>query len=285
LFIKGNRMKKSYLIPLCLSICAVTQADELPPVLDSSSYPLTAPPPVQTLTTPANSSYELISRIDRLQAEMQQLTGKQEELANQVAQLKQQQSKMNADFEERLRTLENKGGTPAPAAEVAPTPPAPVTETPVTIPPSPAIEGAAPTVSPKSVTPKAPEVQASGGEKQAYQQAYNSLRTGQTDQSISQFQGYLNKYPTGGYIDLAYYWLGEAYRVKPDANAARQAYTTVLEKYPNSTKTGEALLKLGYIEVDQKNTDKAREILTRVTTEYANTPAAHAAAKKLAQLK
>jgi tol-pal system protein YbgF len=283
-------MKKSYLLLLCLYVCAVAQADDLPPVIDSSSYPSSAPPPIQTLTTPAASpSYELISRIDKLQAEMQQLTGRQEELANQVAQLKQQQSKMNTDFDERLRALENKSGTPAPAAEVVPTPeaaPAPVSETPIAIPVSPATGSTVPpSVSPKSVTPKQPEVQASSGEKQAYQQAYNSLRSGQTDQSINQFQHYLSQYPTGGYIDLAYYWLGEAYRVKPDANSARQAYNTVLEKYPNSTKVSEALLKLAYIEADQKNTDKARELLTRVTTEYANTPAAHAAAKKLTQLK
>ena len=279
-------MKKSYLILLCLYVCAVAQADELPPVIDSSSYPTSAPPPMQPLTTPTSPSYELISRIDKLQAEMQQLTGKQEELANQVAQLKQQQSKMNTDFDERLRALENKGGAPAPAAEAAPAPtPAPVVETPVAIPPTPTTEGATPVVSQKSVTPKPPEIQASAGEKQSYQQAYNSLRIGQTDQSIAQFQHYISQYPTGGYIDLAYYWLGEAYRVKPDANSARQAYNTVLEKYPNSTKVAEALLKLGYIEVDEKHTDKARELLTRVTTEYSGTPAAHAAAKKLAQLK
>ena len=280
-------MKKSYLLLLCLYTCAIAQADELPPVLDSSSYPTSAPPPIQTLSAPASQSYELMSRIDKLQSEMQQLTGKQEELANQLVQLKQQQSKINADFDERLHALENKSGTPAPAAEAAPPPPAPapVTETPVVIPPSPATETTAATVSPKSVTPKPPEVQASSSEKQAYQQAYNSLRIGQTDQSIAQFQHYLSQYSTGGYIDLAYYWLGEAYRVKPDANAARQAYNTVLEKYPNSTKVAEALLKLGYVEADQKNTDKARELLTRVTTEYANTPAAHSAAKKLAQLK
>jgi TolA-binding protein len=59
----------------------------------------------------------------------------------------------------------------------------------------------------------------------------------------------------------------------------------VLEKYPNSTKVAEALLKLGYIEAEQKNTDKAREYLTRVTNEFANTPSAHAAEKKLLQLK
>jgi tol-pal system protein YbgF len=279
-------MKKSYLLLFCLYACAVAQADELPPVLDNSSYPTTAPPPMQTLTTPASPSYELMNRIDKLQAEMQQLTGKQEELANQVAQLKQQQSKINADFDERLRALENKGSAPAPApvAEAAPAP-APVIETPVVIPPSPTTEGTAPVVSQKSVTPKPPEIQASASEKQSYQQAYNSLRIGQTEQSITQFQHYISQHPTGGYIDLAYYWLGEAYRVKPDANAARQAYNTILEKYPNSTKVAEALLKLGYIEVDEKNTDKARELLTRVTTEYSGTPAAHAAAKKLAQLK
>jgi TolA-binding protein len=43
-------------------------------------------------------------------------------------------------------------------------------------------------------------------------------------------------------------------------------------------------LKLGYIEIDQKNMAKAREYLTRVTTDYPTSPAALLAAKKLLKL-
>ena len=132
--------------------------------------------------------------------------------------------------------------------------------------------------------PKSDTMQASGAEKQEYQQAYNELRNGHTDQSIEQFNAYLNKYPTGVYANNAQYWLGEAYRVKRDNNAARKAFNDVIEKYPNGIKVPDALLKLGYIEVEQKNLAKAREYLTRVTVAYPNTRAALLAEKKLLKL-
>ncbi len=133
-------------------------------------------------------------------------------------------------------------------------------------------------------TPKPAPIQVSGTEKQEYQQAYNELRNGHTNESIEQFKAYLEKYPTGGYANNAQYWLGEAYRVNQDNDAARKAFNDVLEKYPDGAKVPDALLKLGYIEIDQKNMTKAREYLTRVTTDYPKSPAALLAAKKLLKL-
>ncbi len=288
-------MKKySLLLLSCLCGCAMAQPDALPPVIDNSSYPDSAPPPTNTAVAPASNVLELIGRVDQLQNEVQQLTGKVEEQGNQINELKKQLGTLSSDVDERLRTVENKGGVsaPPPAAETATTPPPAETQVaeppaPPPVPSEPATPAAEPVAKPVQATIPAPkqEVQASGGEKQAYQQAYSSLRNGKTDQSIEQFKAYISQYPDGGYADIAHYWLGEAYRVKPDANAARQAYNTVLEKYPNSTKVAESLLKLGYIEVDEKNNEKARDYLTRVTNEFPNTPAAHAAEKKLKQLK
>lgn len=288
--------------PLLLSFlcsCAMAQPDILPPVIDNSSYPDSVPPPISTNSlapAPApNNVIELMGRVDQLQNEVQQLTGRVEEQGNQINELKRQLSTVSSDVDERLRSVENSGAVaPAPAPVPAPdaatsTPPAVETQiapppAPEPVPPTPVAQ---PVVKPAPTTLPAPkqEIKASGGEKQAYQQAYNSLRNGKTDQSIEQFNSYISQYPNGAYTDIAHYWLGEAYRVKPDANAARQAYNTVLEKYPTSTKVAESLLKLGYIEMDQKNNDKAREYLTRVTSEFANTPAAHSAQKKLEQLK
>jgi tol-pal system protein YbgF len=280
-------MKKYIPLLFCLCGYALAEPDSLPPVIDNSSYP--SAPPANAIAAPSsNAVYELMGRLDKMQAEMQQLTGKVEEQGNQIAELKKQQATMYSDFDERLRGSQSQSGAVSqPVTETPPEPAASNTpETAVADVPAPPAVPAEPEAA-ANVSAPAPkvEVQASGGEKQAYQQAYASLRSGKTDQSIEQFKAYLSQYPTGGYADVAYYWLGEAYRVKPDADSARQAYNTVLEKYPNSTKIADALLKLGTIEADQKNTDKAREYLTRVTTEFPNTPAAHSAEKKLSQLK
>jgi tol-pal system protein YbgF len=282
-------MKKYSFLLMCLCGCAMANPDELPPVIDNSSYPTAAP--LNNPAAPSSSAmYELMGRLDRLQAEVQQLTGKVEEQGHQISQLKKSQTTMYSDFDERLQNA-GKAGTPDIAAQAQPlaepVPPTPATDIsvadtapPVAIPVESGIK-----TPPRPPAPKPPEVQASGGEKQAYQQAYTTLRSGKTDQSIEQFKSYQSQYPTGGYADMSYYWLGEAYRVKLDNDSARQAFNTVLEKYPSSTKVADALLKLGYIEADQKNVAKAREYLTRVTSEFANTPAARSAERKLAQLK
>ena len=78
--------------------------------------------------------------------------------------------------------------------------------------------------------------------------------------------------------------MGEAYRVDHNNEAATKAFKDVVEKYPNSAKVSDALLKLGYIEIDLKNTEKGREYLTRVITDYPKSPAAQLAAKKMLKL-
>ena len=126
--------------------------------------------------------------------------------------------------------------------------------------------------------------QSQGPDKQGYFMAYDELRSGHTAQSIEQFKAYLNQYPTGEYANNAQYWLGEAYRVNQDNASARKAFNDVLEKYPNSLKVPDAILKLGYIEVDQKNSVKATEYLNRVISDYPKSPAAILASKKLLKL-
>ncbi|MGR8999096.1 MAG: tol-pal system protein YbgF [Gammaproteobacteria bacterium] len=287
---------KKISLALLLSFCSSVYA-ELPPVIDHSTYPPSAVPvnPVNSPST--NTLYEMMERLGQLQAEVQKLTGKVDEQAYRIDELKKHQSTMYSDFDERLQSIENKangidqsvaeypsesagfgdaeiqgGESPAPASESAPVnQPAPEGE-------SGQIAKQAPNRKPDAA------VQVSGAEKEEYQQAYNELRNGHTDQSIEQFIAYLNMYPTGVYANNAQYWLGEAYRVKQDNNAARKAFNDVIEKYPNGIKVPDALLKLGYIEVEQKNPAKAREYLTRVTVEYPNTRAALLAEKKLLKL-
>jgi tol-pal system protein YbgF len=265
-------MKKTSLVVL-LSACSSVYA-ELPPVIDHSSYPPSAAPtnPANVLST--NTLYELMGRLEQLQTEVQKLTGKVDEQAYRIDELKKHQSTMYSDFDERLQSIENKvNGTEQLVDETQG-------------------DGSSESASAEQSTPidnQAPKpnpdtVQVSGAEKQEYQQAYNELRNGHTNQSIEQFNAYLSKYPAGVYANNAQYWLGEAYRVNKDNNAASKAFNDVIEKYPNGAKVPDAILKLGYLEVERKNLGKAREYLTRVTIDYPNTPAARLAAKKLLKL-
>ena len=124
-----------------------------------------------------------------------------------------------------------------------------------------------------------------GSEKREYEQAYNQLRNGNTKESIGQFNAFLRKYPSGLlYASSAQYWLGEAYRVDNNNDAARKAFNDVIEKYPDSTKAPDCLLRLGMMEVEQGNDGKAIEYFKRVATEFPNSSVAPIAEKKLYEL-
>lgn len=299
-------MKNASLVVL-LTLSSAAYA-ELPPVIDHSSYPASAEPVRAVATPPSTALLDASKRIEQLQAEVQQLTGKVDEQAFRIEELKKQQKTMYADFDERVQSLENKangvdpaaadpaavGGAeavPAPAVEPAPAaaePPA-APETPA--PETPAPEAAAPEPVPVPATAEIPPAAPApapadvpSSEKLLYQQAYSELRKGHTNQSIEQFNSYLASYPGGALASNSQYWLGEAYRVNQDAEAARKAFTAVIDNYPGSAKVPDALLSLGNLEMEQQNPDKAREYLNRVIADYANTAAAQKAAKKLQKL-
>ncbi|WP_256361564.1 tol-pal system protein YbgF, partial [Methylomonas koyamae] len=143
-----------------------------------------------------------------------------------------------------------------------------------------------PAVPPASVAvaESKPAPAVSANEKERYQAAYDTLRNGHNAQAVKMFQDLLRDFPAGEFADNSQYWLAEAYKINREFDAARAAFNKVVSQYPNSSKVPDALLKLGYIEFDLQNAAKARDYLTRVTTSYPGTTAAHLAEKKLAQM-
>lgn len=300
-------MKYRLVILLCLYANTLVCAYALPDVIDNSAYPTSSSTPVNAMPTIASSNsgmLDLMARVEQLQSEVQQLTGKVEEQANQINELKKQQKSLSTDFDDRIASLENKSnGSSSPSVKSSETPataPAPVetTQTPSpVVAPNPPEEAKRPidaepipktnenqkpvdaVESSAKVKAEAPKIPAN--EKQQFQQAYELLRNGHTDQSIDEFNTYLTQYPNGQLVSNAQYWLGEAYRAKKDNNAATQAFNKVIDNYSGSEKVPDALLKLGLIELDQKNTDKARDYFNRVTANYPETQAARLATKKL----
>ncbi len=287
-------MKLRSAVLLCTIGCLPVTAFALPEVIDNSAYPASAAPAnsiiAATPSSSTNTLLEITARIEQLQADVQQLTGRVEEQANLIAELKKRQSTMYSDFDDRIQRLEGKSESSPQTAQENSTPPPAAAE------PEPSVEQkprpidadigspkppTAPVTDKPAAQPKVKMPAVSEAENQEYQQAYIALRNGHTDQAINDLQAYVSKYPSGGLAGNAQYWLGEAYRVKQDNASARKAFSEVLEKYPNSPKLPDSLLKLGYVEMDFKNTDKAREYLTRVSTEYPDSPAAHLAVKKL----
>jgi tol-pal system protein YbgF len=278
------------LLIMLLCICSAANAEPLPPVIDNSMYPEGEITPAKPSST--NAVYEMMGRLEQLQAEVQQLTGKIEEQANLIGEMKKSQSTMYSDLDGRIQGLEKKAeGVKSSTAENPPMQEgsvgseAKVTEPSVAAPSAvteaqqaPVQKQDAASASGEASAPRLPSV---GDEKQQYQQAYEALRNGHNAQAIAEFNTLLSKNPKGEYANNAQYWLGEAYRVNQDVDSARKAFNSVIENYPGSSKVPDALLKLGTIEIEQKNPAKAREYLTRVTADFPSSTAARLAAKKL----
>lgn len=279
---------KLRLLPALFIIGSVSmQAQALAPVVNNPGYPAPAPnQPITPKPAPANPLYEVMGRLEQLQREVQQLTGKVEELTYNNAELKKRLSTMYSDFDDRLHSVESKqDGTQQADAENQEnqnnaeanqdeTKNQPDSEPPTAEAGDEQIQEA-----PAPQQSEAPQIP--DDENQDYQQAYDALRNGRTEQSIAAFKAYLQKYPSGQLASNAQYWLGEAYRVNQNSDSARQAFNDLINNYPDSTKVPDALLKLGYVEFDLKDWGKAREYLTRVTADFPKSTAARLASKKL----
>jgi len=280
-------MKARLIMLLCA--CNAVHAESLPPVIDNSMYPVGE---VSAVKPSANGLYEIMARLEQLQTELRQLTGRVEEQTYLIAEMKKSQSTMYSDFDERMQKLEQKAEVVKPIIDGNP----PMQEgsieseakmagssvnAPEVKQTSEQEQEAMPVAGEASAPASAPGLPPVGDEKQQYQQAYEALRYGHTAKAIIAFNTVLSKNPGSEYANNAQYWLGEAYRVNQDVDLARKAFNDVVEKYPDSTKVPDALLKLGLIEIEQKNTVKARDYLTRVTTDFPSSTAARLAAKKL----
>jgi len=248
-------MKQLFFL-LCVCNVALAEPQPLPPIIDNSSYGDGSA--YRSQSTSNQSLLEMLSRVEQLQNEVQQLRGQIEEQSYSIEQLRKRQQNIYSDLDQRLQKLEG-GGMPATNPKAVKAKPAPA---------------ARPAVPKKT----------SAAEKKRYQQAYDKLRNGHYSQAINLFKQLLLDYPGGEYADNAQYWLGEAYKVNRETDAARLAFSKLIGEYPHSPKVPDAMLKLGFIEAEQNNVAKAKEYLHSLIGRYPGTTAAHLAEKKLQQL-
>jgi tol-pal system protein YbgF len=121
----------------------------------------------------------------------------------------------------------------------------------------------------------------SSEEQTVYAQSFDALKAGSYSVAITGFKDFLNSYPSSPLAENAQYWLGEAYYVTHDLDSAATAFRNVTQKWPNSRKTPDALLKLGYTQLDQKKTSDGRATLSQVAQKYPGTDAARLANERL----
>jgi tol-pal system protein YbgF len=207
------------------------------------------------------SLVELAQRLESLQSDVRSLRGQLEELQNGHEGVRKQQRDLYGDLDRRIATLEAGGhGAPAGAAPGAS---------------GAANAGAAPTSSGAPATTT---------ESAAYAAAFDALRAANYPVAISGFKSFMATYPSSELASNAQYWLGEAYYVTRDFDNAALAFQRVVREWPGSRKAPDALVKLGFTQVELKRTAAAKATLSQVVSQYPGTDAAKLAEERLRKL-
>lgn len=267
--------KLLFLALFALSSASVySESKVLPPVIDNSIYPNATGSSFGSAAPSANAMYEVLGRLEQLQLEVQELRGVVEEQSQTISNLKKRQENIYSDLDLRLQEL-NGGDALVIGADTAS---------------SNAISSNEQSYDSTETVIKADSVETviiespSVTDKERYQKAYEMLRNGHNSKAIIEFEALIAESPAGEFADNSQYWLGEAYKVSRNPEGAKQAFLKVVNEYAGSPKVPDALLKLGYIEFEQKNMAKARDYLTQLTVAHPDSTAAHLASKKLMQM-
>lgn len=194
------------------------------------------------------SEFQMQQRLEALQQEVLDLRGLSEQQSYQIEQMLQRQRQLYED----IANLSTK-------ASAQPT-----------------------IVQPAAVASSAPS---SLGETASYEQAVNLvLKDKKYEEAIPAFANFIQNYPNSTYAPNANYWLGQLLYNKSEFAGATKAFTTVVEKYKDSSKRGESLVKLGMIAEKTGDKAKAKAYYQKVSQEYPNSAAARIALQQLSSL-
>jgi tol-pal system protein YbgF len=205
------------------------------------------------------SLVQLASEIERLRADTQALRGEIETLRFESENSDSRQRELYVDVDRRLQALET---APAPAF-VAP----------------PVASGVAPPPSAPAMPPRP-----AGSDQQNYQAAFALVEGRKYEEASKAFTDFLAAFPTSPLADNAQYWLAETFYVRGQYNVALTEFRKVIERYPQSAKLPDALLKVGFSQAELGDSAAARTSLQEVMRQFPDTTAARLASQRLDRL-
>ena len=231
---------------------------------------------------------DMIQQVDEVSEDIGLLRGEIEVQGNDINDIKKRQRELYLDIDRRLRDLESGATTQAPASQIS------VPQVGTT-----AAAGTATTgEQTPSVEPSTPEPAASttasvsqtpsatqSAEKEAYQAAFDTLKEGRYKQAKTELKTFLDKYPNSSFSGNAQYWLGEAHYVTRDFDQGVVEFEKVLKTYPTSNTVPDAMLKLGYTFYERKQFDQAKAILQDLRERFPKTTASRLATKRLDRIR
>jgi tol-pal system protein YbgF len=233
--------------------------------------------PTTATTGDAGQAASVEIRMERLESQMRDLTGRVEEFANQVAQLRQRLEQINSDIDVRLG---QGGGGPGPVAAATHPGPRPLAAAPSvdgagagsSAPPARALAPGSEVPAPQPIfgtltppgqmpaqpPPPAPEYASTAAPRrpadghgpgstpaQQYNYAFGLLKQADYDNAEPAFRAFIEQHPHDPLAASAQYWLGETYYARARYLDAATVFAEGYKRYPKGPKAAEELLKLG----------------------------------------
>ncbi|NWF56008.1 MAG: tol-pal system protein YbgF [Syntrophaceae bacterium] len=224
---------------------------------------------------------DLGARLDKLQLEVQNLTGRFEEskyfaektfgaTKNYQTRLEELEKRV-ADLNKSLESMERKMAAPLKPAEEERGP---------AVGPSPEATPEPPAKKPEI----APKPAVAAGPDEAYKKAYDLYSKGRIDEAQKEFKKFLEAYPKSKYVENSHFWLGECYFSQKKYEDAILEYDEVIKKFPKGNKVPDALYRQGMAFLEMKDTTNAKLILKEVLRRFPQSDQANRARKKLQEI-
>jgi tol-pal system protein YbgF len=198
------------------------------------------------------SLIQLSTQVDQLRQETAALRGELETLRYETESGASRQRELYADVDRRLQAIETapRAAADGPASDAGP----------------------------------AVAARPAGSDQQNYQAAFELLQARKYDEADRAFAEFLAAFPTSPLADNAQYWLAETHYVRRQYREALPAFRKVLEQFPQSAKLPDALLKVGYCQIELGDRAAARASLQDVVKQFPDTTAARLASQRLERL-
>lgn len=204
--------------------------------------------------------HQLQEQLVLMQDEIDTLRGAVEVNTNELQKVLERQRELYLEIDKRVEALKQSGVVVGGGDS---------TVLPSTQPIETAQQGAAPTLS----------------ESEAYENAVNLiLRSREYDKAIPAFQSFITQFPNSEYAPNAHYWLGQLLFNKQQWAESTEQFSIVTNRFADSAKGPDALLKLGMIAERTGDIATARERLQRVISEYPDSSARQLAESRLEKL-
>ena len=240
----------------------------------------------------AEGLVQLIDDVKSQEVAIRELRGRLEELSHKISQLQQRQRELYLDIDHRLQRLEAGGPSratapsaqPAVGSETPAAPEAPAAQTPGTG----AVATDQPAAAPAAdvTTPAQPATGVDPfAEQQAYQGAFELLKSGRYEDAAEAFRRFIAAYPAGSYADNALYWLGETYYITRNFELAIREFQRLLASFPDSGKLTHAMLKIGYAHDELGNRAEAEQALGDLVARFPQSAAAGLARRRLQNIR